>query len=208
MTGLQLKRFYDFEENEDHISAVIKDPSLIQWIVHGIVMFLFSAPFAFMAYIGVLKGHAFFAVVGFVFLPVTVIMSYKEIKGWKKLKDTFKFSIDETGVSVNDMAGENYISWQDIASFGVVNRTVERHSANPGIVRYQACMYFSKTTQEETGIKEMLTCWNDKCESTEEMIVFPFGFDTDRYEEYDLFRKYIYMYCDKSKEHNYVKEII
>ena len=201
MSKLELKRFYDFEENEGSITAMLKPPNIVEEIF---VYLLFIIPFAFLGCIGIIKGKWFYAITGCLALLLVIIGWYFGHKFIVKRQSVFRFSIGKNGITLVDLDGNYYIPWLEISSFGIVNG----NGTSGGKVKHtQACIYFSRDLIDEHTLRKMLCRRVENTGSTNRIIVFCFFFDTDKYEEYDLFRKYIYMYCDKSKERNYVEEL-
>ena len=205
MSQFQLEKFYNFKKSESNISAMLKPPSPKQLVEEMIAFLLVIISTAFLGGVGIIKGNLFYAITGCATLLLVIIGSFFGYRSRKNRQIVFRFTIGKDGVTLIDIDGNFYIPWSEISSFGLVNC----NSMSGGTVREtQACMYFSRELLDERALRKTLCRRVEKTGSSSKTIVFCFFFDTDKYEEYDLFRKYIYMYCDKSKERNYVGELL
>ena len=104
---------------------------------------------------------------------------------------------------MSDLDGIFFISWSSVVSFGIVNHTV----MTTGRFRFtQCCMYFSTEKYDERFLRKQMRFRCNDTGSNEKMIIFPFG--VDNVEEYKTFCEYIYRYCDKEKEQNFIEIVV
>ena len=169
---MKLDRFYSIDESEDGIVATLKPESLISKVSFVITIIAFVLPLVFLAVIGIIKGHIFFAIVGSAFSPLLLVYILRGRSDWNKLKVLFKFTISKKGVTINDMGGTQTILWEDVHSYGIMNHIIEQRPVK--YARYQACIYILNSALNEETLRKSLEYWNDKNSSTPQMIVFPF----------------------------------
>ena len=147
-------------------------------------------------------GHAI--LFGFLFLICIINAIYVRIADKKHLT-MFSLKIDESGVKHNDANGKFTLSWNEIKSFGLVDKNPMAgiHKDGP----YQTCLYFSTDIHEERYLRHRFDRILNKkyrhC-SSNDMIVLSLHKDNISDELKSTLYKYIHMYCDPALEVSFI----
>ena len=195
---------YVVKEDEGKIKVILKSLTTADRIGHILGYTILAFPFALFSIINLMVENY---VVGFLFPLGCVLVFLLAVRGFKwqkKREKAFCFYLTSEGIHLCDLDGSFFVSWSRIVSFGLVNH----NCMTRGRVRsYQCCMYFSVEKYDERFLRKRMLLRCNNTGSNEKMIIFPFGIDFAE-GEYKAFCEYIYRYCDKQKEQNFIEIVV
>lgn len=165
---------------------------------------LLCFPFAFFSVIFFIAKKYILAFVALICVLLFCVSAKRSFAFSKKRQEMFCFEINSEGLCLRDIDGSYSLPWNNVNSFGIVNHTL---SAGVLTTHYQSCLYFSVEKHDESFLRKKCFRRNNNTGSNEQMIIFPFGIDNVE-EEYKAFREYIYRYCDKEKEQNFIQIVV
>ena len=192
------------EADEEKIVVKLKSLKGRLLIFHIFEWALLLFPGGFFAVIGFLTNQTL--ICAFSCFSLGYICLYIEffIKFWRERSNRFCFSLTPNGIYLSDIDGTFEIEWKSVASFGIVNHNLVNGGKGSF---YQSCMYFSLEKRDEDFLRKKMLKRQRDTGSDKEMIIFPFCIDNAE-EEYKAFCEYIYRYCDKEKEQNFIEIVV
>lgn len=185
-------------------------PTLLKLIIGWIVVVLINIPFVVMAVISFVSSSLGHVIIFSIFSVLSISGTAAILLIIAKKKRVFRFSVYSEGVMHTDVNATYFLSWADIASFGMVNNNVI--CGNRNTPPYQICLYFATELYNEKRLRSMLFGIENSFfmhRSSDEMIVLGFG-ENEISEELSLkINRYVRMHRSDIKEINYLspKEI-
>lgn len=154
------------------------------------------------------------AIIGVGIEAILMTIIVRDIVRVKRQKDTVRFQLNQDGVSYIGVRKKHFISWDKVASFGIVNHNaiwrIRAYKHTRVLTKYQTCLYFSQKVYEEKEIRKKCAWIGDKPDMhlhSDEFIVLSFWEDNVEAFICQEISKYLHKYSDKSKEVNYVNNL-
>lgn len=204
----RLSNRYDITAEREEISVTFRHRHKLEAFIEAIVCIsivpLMFATFSILCFI---ENKFFWSAVNFILVILATIYAFRGHKLGNKKRQIFRFTINELGVSVTYYDCDYHLDWAEVSSFGLVNQV--KYGTGRYYQATESVLYFSKNIYSEKYLRRKMAYVDpeDTTSSDSELIMLPFGID-DVEEEYKVFCEYIYRYCDKERELNYIKEVI
>ena len=213
-------RYYDISFRETCIEFTIKPPSRATKIDNFLQRFvIFILPPLFwvivnLAAIILNKSYSFaITIISVLFLITTLGIVFIDIKTEAKRVNLFKLIINENGVTHIELKKKFHLNWNEIKTFGFVNKMLLPNSF--GILgflrinrRYgeQTILYFSNQRYDEKSLRKVLRPTTKRCYiSSPELVVFEFQEEVIINKVKENIYPYIYKYCYADKEFSFIK---
>lgn len=202
---------YILSFSENGVTAKLKPHSKKEKAITVISSFLICsislAVFALAVVLFINRGY--FYAVTFILMSVALAWCniYVTMLKEKRIKK-FSFELSAQGITHIDAKSMYFISWEEVASFGLVNHIAIFRTDNWNPSNNQTCLYFSKKVHDEKYLRKKFDRSQFKMHkhsSTNEIIVFGFLEDDLPVELTEKILKFIYSFCEKEKEKSFFK---